>query len=306
MILVTGGAGFIGSHTVRALRGEGREVRVLDDLSTGKAARLDGLGAELRVGSITRRADVEAALRGVSAVIHLAARISVAESVEDPHGYEAVNVGGFITLLEAAQAAGVSRVVYASSCAVYGAAAGLPLAEDTPLQPLSPYAATKMANEAWASASSATGGPATVGLRYFNVFGPEQDPAGPYGAVIPTFVSRALAGQALHVHGDGLQGRDFVSVRDVARANVAAALAGTSGAVVCNVGGGRMLTIAELAARVVADVAAVPVVHGPARVGDVRESQADVRRAGALLGWRPEADFDAALREVVAWFRAAG
>jgi nucleoside-diphosphate-sugar epimerase len=194
-------------------------------------------------------------------------------------------------------------VVYASSCAVYGSLPGLPKAETDPLAPESPYAATKASNEAWASAYHRAGRVETVGLRYFNVFGPGQDPRGPYGAVIPRFVEAALEGRELEVHGDGQQGRDFVSVRDVARANIAAATAAQVEARVFNVGSGGMITILDLA-RVVGEVVGRPpsVRHLPAREGDVRFSRADISAAAAELGWSPREDFGAALRETVRSF----
>lgn len=303
MYLVTGGAGFIGHHTVRALRAEGHPVRVLDDLSTGDRSRLEGLGVELLVGSITDGPAVAEAMRGVERVIHLAAKVSVPDSWARPAVYDHTNVHGFVQVLAAAKAAGVAQVAYASSCAVYGSLPGLPKAEDAPLQPESPYAATKAANESYAAAWSAAGGLDVVGLRYFNVFGPGQDPSGPYGAVIPTFVELALAGRTLTIHGDGEQGRDFVPVSEVVRANLAAVRTPGVGGRVFNVGAGRMLTINQLADAVAA-VLGRPVAreHGPARQGDVRFSRADVQAAAEALDWRAEADFEAALDETVRWF----
>ncbi|HMV65645.1 MAG TPA: NAD-dependent epimerase/dehydratase family protein, partial [Myxococcota bacterium] len=259
--------------------------------------------AELQVGSVEDADAVERALVGVDRVIHLAARASVPESWRDPRTSERVNVGGFVEVLRASSAAGVRRVVYASSCAVYGSLPGLPKREGDRLAPESPYAAGKLADEAFASAWSRAVD--VVGLRYFNVFGPEQDPHGPYGAVIPRFVDMALRGAPLTVHGDGEQGRDFVSVHDVVRANLAASEApGVSGRVV-NVGGGRMLTINELARVVASEVGiALRRIDEPAREGDVRHSLADIGLARDLLGWEPSVDFGEALAETVRWFRA--
>lgn len=304
MYLITGGAGFIGRHTARALVARGERVRVLDDLSNsdGEAAR--AAGAELIVGTVEDEDAVARVMEGVERVIHLAARASVPESWRDPQGSDRVNVGGFLRVLRAAEREGVRRVVYASSCAVYGSLPGLPKRETDALAPESPYAAGKLANEAYASAWTQGRGLEVVGLRYFNVFGPEQDPDGPYGAVIPRFVGMALRGEPLVVHGDGEQGRDFVSVHDVVRANLAAAEAPGVGGQVINIGGGRMLSVNQLA-QVVADVVGVGLrrVEAPARVGDVRFSLADVSRARTLLGWAPAVDFDAALAETVGWFR---
>ena len=299
MYLVTGGAGFIGSWTVRALVARGVSVRVFDDLSTGRRDRVPE-GVELVEGCLTDAAAVARACDGVTGVVHLAARISVPESWEVPERYLAVNDAGFLHVLQAAGAAGVRRVAYASSCAVYGSTAALPVHEDLPLAPESPYAATKAANEAYARAFHRDD-LQTLGLRYFNVFGPGQDPRGPYGAVLPTFVSRALAGQPLTIDGDGAQGRDFVHVQDVAEANAAAVLAEQGGGVV-NVGTGRMLSIAALAARVREAVPSAQIVHGPERRGDVRFSRAEVSRARELLGWEARRGFDEALDATIAWF----
>lgn len=299
MILVTGGAGFIGSHTVVALETQGARVRVLDDLSTGRRENLEGTGAELLVGSITDPETVRQAMQDVTHVVHLAARISVPESCADPVGYHAVNGGGFVTVAQAARAAGVQRLVYATSCAVYGSLPGLPKREVDPVAPESPYASSKLANEAFASSFTALG-LGCVGLRYFNVFGPRQDPGGPYGAVIPRFVERALRGEALTIFGDGEQGRDFVSVKDVARANVAG-LQGKPG--VYNIGTGRMLTVNALAARVRSIVGDVAVHHLGEREGDVRLSCADVGAARVGLGWSASEVFEDALDETIRWFR---
>lgn len=304
MYLVTGGAGFIGGHTVAALMEGGAAVRVLDDLSTGDARRVEG--AELVVGDVADPDAVARAMRGVTHVIHLAAKVSVPASWDDPVGFEHINGGGFVCVLRAARAAGVGRVVYASSCAVYGSLPGLPKREGDPVAPESPYAATKLANEAWASAYSRASGVSVVGLRYFNVFGPGQDPRGPYGAVIPRFVEAALSGAALTVFGDGEQGRDFVSVHDVARANVSACHAVDVGGRTFNIGSGRMMTINELI-RVVGEVVGVTPerISLPAREGDVRLSMADISAAQAALAWAPRADFGVALAQTVASFRDA-
>lgn len=301
VILVTGGAGFIGSHTVAALEASGARVRVLDDLSTGRRENLQGRSAELIVGSIVDAATVTRAMSGVTHVIHLAARTSVPESCADPVGYHQVNGGGFVMVARAALEAGVQRLVYATSCAVYGSLPGLPKRESDPLSPESPYAASKLDNEAFAAAFTALG-LGCVGLRYFNVFGPRQDPFGPYGAVIPKFVERALSGQPLVVFGDGEQGRDFVSVRDVARANLAG-LRGQPG--VYNVGTGHMLTVNALAARVCAIVGRVPIEHHPERRGDIRLSCGDVQAARGALDWQATEAFDAALDDTIRWFRTA-
>ncbi len=300
MVLVTGGAGFIGSHTVRALVEAGHRVRVLDDLSTGRAERLDGLDVELVAGSIEDAAAVAHTMEGVTSVLHLAARASVPASWAEPAATVRTNVEGFANVLHAAAQARVRRVVYASSCAVYGSRAPLPVPETHPVAPESPYAASKAADEVLASAWGAQG-LSTLGLRYFNVFGPGQDPHGAYGAVIPTFVSRAQAGDVLRVDGDGLQGRDFISIADVVRANLLALrLDGPTGVV--NVGSGERLTVMALAERVVRLTGSGSITRGPARVGDVRDSLADTSRARSALAFRATDPFDAALDRTLAWF----
>lgn len=305
MILVTGGAGFIGRHTVAVLRREGHAVRVLDDLSHGDGPATLALGAQLLVGSITDADAVARAVDGVEAVIHLAAKVSVPESWSDPDGFDRVNVGGFRIVLDAAAAAGVRRVVYASSCAVYGSLPGLPKRETDAVAPESPYAATKLADEAWASAWSRGAGLDTVGLRYFNVFGPGQDPRGPYGAAIPRFVEAALEGRAVTLYGDGLQGRDFVSVRDVARANMMAALhpEGAVAGRVFNVGRGEMLTLLDLLG-VLERVLGRPVdrVHAAPRQGDVRLSCAAIDAFVDAVGWAPIDALEPALAATVRAF----
>jgi nucleoside-diphosphate-sugar epimerase len=300
MFLVTGGAGFIGSHTAAFLCDRGQRVRVLDDLSSGSTENLRGIDVELHRGDIRDAEAVTRAMRGCTHVVHLAAWPSVPSSCADPIGHDQVNVHGTVIVFEAARRAGVARVVYASSSAVYGSSAALPKHEGLPVHTESPYAAAKAANELYGSTYSRTLGLECVGMRYFNVFGPRQDPNGPYAAVIPRFVECALRGDPLPVHGDGLQGRDFVSVRDVARANwLAATTLGISGRIF-NVGAGRMTTIRDLARYVLDTVGGRSMLEAhPARPGDVRFSVSDIARAEVELGFRPEADFDEAMRETI-------
>jgi nucleoside-diphosphate-sugar epimerase len=304
MILVTGGAGFIGSHTAKILLNEGEHVRILDNLSSGNLSNLDGVELEFIEGDI-RDVDllVEAAT-DCDAIIHLAAKVSVPGSVADPLGFEEVNGRGFLSVLEAARKARVPRVVYASSSAVYGSNPELPKHEDQELQPESPDASAKASNELYGAVYSTTMGVSCVGLRYFNVFGPKQDPNGPYAAVIPRFVQQSLAGKPLTIFGDGEQGRDFVSVRDVARANSLACRVDGVGGRVFNIGGGQMRTVNELAALVLG------VVNGGGgiqylgeREGDVRYSVASIERAVSDLGWRPTEDFSEALQETIVWYQ---
>lgn len=303
MYLVTGGAGFIGSHTVALLREQGLPVRVLDDLSTGSEANLDGLEVELIVGSITDPRSVSYAMAGCSHVIHLAAIPGVPASVDDPVRSDLVNVNGTVAVFEAARRAGVQRVVYASSCAVYGQTEGRVVRETDALHPTSPYAAAKAADELYAAVFSETLGLSCVGMRYQNVFGTRQDPSGAYAAVIPRFVELALRGQPLPVQGDGEQSRDFVAVADVARANLLAATApGARG--VYNVGTGRRTTVNEIAQLVLAETGgAAGVEHHPPRQGDIRHMRSDPGKAEVELGWRASEDFSAAMAETIGWYR---
>lgn len=299
-VLVTGGAGFIGSHLVRACLEAGDEVRVLDDFSTGRRERLSAVSADVDLieGSVTDPERVREATRECEVVHHLAALPMVPLSLEDPVRTHDVNATGTLHVLEGARATGVRRVVLASSCSVYGDADRLPIVEDTPPAPLSPYALQKYVGELYAATFSGLYGLETVSLRYFNVYGPEQDPASPYAAVIPRFVTALLKGEPPRIFGDGEQTRDFVFVGDVVSANLAAAGAPSAVSGRCfNVATGEPLAISELA-RVVArilDRPAVPAEHAPARSGEVRHSVADVRRAGEWLGWRPQTPLEQGL-----------
>ena len=307
--LVTGGAGFIGSHLVEALTAAGRTVRVLDDLSTGLAENLAHVSPapELVRGSITDPAAAARAVAGCDTVFHLAALASVAKSVEDPLASHAACATGTLTVLDAARRAGARRVVYAASASAYGGAsdpAGQD--EDTPLVALSPYAAAKLAGELYAEAFAHTYGLETVRLRFFNVFGPRQRADSPYSGVIAIFAALLAAGRAPAVHGDGLQSRDFVYVSDVARALMLAADApGVSGRVY-NVGTGGSVNLLELVAELNAALgtSAVPV-HGPARAGDVRHSRAKIDRIRADLGYAPAVTFAEGLRRTLDWYRGA-
>lgn len=292
-VLVTGGAGFIGSHLVDALLAHGARLRVLDNLSTGRRENLAGavdrvdlLEADLRDLGACRRA-----CEGVRLVFHQAALGSVPRSMEDPATSIAVNVAGTANLFTAARDAGVERVVYASSSSVYGDAPGLPKREGEEGEPLSPYAASKAMDEALARVFVACFDVALVGLRYFNVYGPRQDPEGPYAAVIPRFFAAALAGEAPQIHGDGEQSRDFTFVADAVRANLLAAGAPAAAASgrAYNVAAGGRTTVNEVAAAIVSLVPGAPAAeHGPPRPGDVRHSLADLDRARRDLGYEPE------------------
>lgn len=291
LVLVTGGAGFIGSHLVDALLEKGAHVRVLDDLSTGKREnvagvlpRIDFLEGDIRDVECCRRA-----CEGAAFVFHQAARGSVPRSVSDPATTIAVNVAGTANVFAAARDAKVTRVVYASSSSVYGDSAALPKREGEEGRPLSPYAVSKVMNEQLADVFARCFGMQAVGLRYFNVYGPRQDPEGPYAAVIPRFFKACLAGEAPVIYGDGEQSRDFTFVSDAVAANLAAAeAAGSACGRAYNVAGGRRTTVAELARRVrEAAGSGLAAEHAPTRPGDVPHSLADLTRVRNALDWTP-------------------
>jgi len=300
-VLVTGGAGFIGSHLVDALLAEGRRVRVLDDLSTGRRENLaearaaGGDALDLLVGDLRDSEACERACRGVDLVYHQAALGSVPRSLADPATTIAVNVAGTANVFAAARDAGARRIVYASSSSVYGDSAELPKREGREGRSLSPYATSKRMGEALAEIFAASYGLELVGLRYFNVYGPRQSPEGPYAAVIPRFFEAALAGRAVTVHGDGGQSRDFTYVSDAVQANLLAARPEAPSGVY-NVAGGRRTTILELAHAIQGELGVTaPPEHGPPRPGDVRDSLADLERAGRALGYRPEVPLEEGL-----------
>lgn len=307
-VLVTGGAGFIGSHLTDRLVADGHDVVVLDNLSTGSLDNLAGAAPRIAFveGDLRDRVTVAQACRGVEVVFHQAALASVARSVEHPREVTEVNVGGTLNLVLAARDAGVRRVVFASSSSVYGDTPTLPKTETMALTPRSPYAASKAAGEAYLAAAMGSYGLETVSLRYFNVYGPRQSPRSLYAAVVPLFVDAVLRGQAPTIHGDGGQTRDFTFVEDVADALVRAATAPRAVEGPMNVGGGRRISVLDLA-RAVARAVGVSVspVHEPPRVGDVRDSLADIDRARDRLGWSPRTDLEAGLARVVAAARAA-
>lgn len=307
--LVTGGAGFIGSHLVRSLAAQGTRVRVVDNLSSGSLDSLEGVlpDVEFVEGDIRDEALMARATEGISVVYHQAAIASVPLSMERPDLVHAVNVGGTLTVLEAARRAGVRRVVYAASSAVYGNNPQLPKREDLPADPQSPYAAAKHAGELYTQVHYRAFGLETVCLRYFNVFGPGQSPRSQYAAVIPAFLDAALSGRTPVVYGDGGQTRDFVFVEDVVRANLAAASASREA---CgrsfNVAGGRPVSLndllAELGALLGRDIRAE---HAPERAGDIRHSYASIDLARQVLGWEPRVSLRDGLARSLEWYRGA-
>lgn len=300
IVLITGGAGFIGSHLAEQFQGKAT-VRVLDNLRTGALRNLDGLAHEFIEGSITDRAAVRAAMGGVQYVFHLAAFVSVPESVEKPVECAEINSIGTLTVLEEAARAGVEKFCHSSSAAIYGDNPALPKTEDMPPGPLSPYAVTKLDGEHCCGMFQRAGKLETVALRYFNVFGPRQDPGGAYAAAVPAFIGSALAGQPITIFGDGGQTRDFISVKDVVAANVHFATTPGLGGVY-NVARGGRITIEELAGKIIALTGSrSEIIHKPERAGDVRHSTASIGKLRAS-GFEPVSDFDEALAATVEWF----
>jgi nucleoside-diphosphate-sugar epimerase len=299
---VTGGAGFIGSNLVERLVGEGERVRVLDNLSTGRWENLEPWldGVQVIEGDLRDPEAVRRAVDGVDYVLHHAAIPSVPDSVDDPVTAHACNATGTLRLLVAARDAGVKRLVYASSCSVYGDSPELPKREEMATDPLSPYAASKLAGETYCCVFHHVYGFEAVCLRYFNVFGPRQDPGSEYSAVIPLFITAMLEGAPLTVHGDGRQSRDFVYVEDVVEANLLACRAAEAPGQVFNVASGERRTLLDLIARLSEVMGREPeVVHTPPRPGDVRHSQADISRASRVLGYEPRVSFAEGLARTV-------
>ena len=307
-VLVTGGAGFIGSHLVERLLADGAVVRVLDNFSAGTPANLAFASGtdrlEIVEGDLRDLAVVERVMRGVRVVFHQAAMRSVPRSVKDPLAANENNVTGTLHVLQAARTAGAQRVVYASSSSVYGDRPELPKREDQPPAPVSPYAVSKAAGEQYAAVWARLYGVETVGLRYFNVFGPRQDPASEYAAVIPRFILWALAGEPLEVHGDGTQSRDFTYIENVVEANLLASRAAGVGGEVFNVGCGRRVSLLDIVARLESLLErSLARRHTPSRAGDVPHTLADVAKSKRLLGYVPLVDFDEGFRRTVDSFR---
>jgi nucleoside-diphosphate-sugar epimerase len=303
--LVTGGAGFIGCNLVRALLRRGQAVRVLDNFSTGKRENLEGLDVDVVEGGLEHTDDVIRAVRGVTHVFHLGALPSVARSVEDPISSDAANDIGTLNLLAAARDAGVERLVFSSSSSVYGETPTLPKREGEEGRPISPYAISKQAGEYYCRLFHRLYGLPTVMLRYFNIFGPRQDPESHYAAVIPRFVTAILTGRAPTIFGDGGQSRDFTFVGDAVQANLKAAEAAPEACgEAFNVAYGGRITLLELLEEI-ADILGTAVVpeHAPPRDGDIRHSQADIGKAETLLGYRPENTVRQGLEQTVEWFR---
>lgn len=303
-LLVTGGAGFIGSNLTERLVREGFAVRVLDNLSNGKWRNLERVLRDIEFirGDLRDLDTVRKAVTGVEVVFHQAALSSVPPSIEDPLITNEVNVTGTLNVLVASRDAGVRRVVYASSASAYGDAPELPSCEQAPPLPLSPYATSKLAGEFWLRAFYETYGLEGLSLRYFNVFGPRQDPSSPYAGVIPRFILALSRGEPPIIFGDGQQSRDFLFVDDAVDATILAATCPNASGDVVNVASGQGYTLNDLVRRLqtVMGRAIRPLYMNP-RVGDVRHSRADLARAREILGFQPRIDFNDGLRRTVEW-----
>jgi UDP-glucose 4-epimerase len=307
LCLVTGGAGFIGSHLVDGLLAAGHKVRVLDDFSTGDPRNLEGVRKriELIEGDIAQAEVVHRATQGVEIVFHQAALASVPRSVADPVGTNQVCVNGTLNVLLAARDAGARRVIYAASSSAYGNSDHLPKRETDPTLPLSPYAVAKLAGEHYCAAFSEVYGLETVRLRYFNVFGPRQPPDSPYAAVIPRFLEAMIAGKSPIIYGDGRQSRDFTYVADVVQANLLAAEAAKVSGKVYNIACGRRTSLLELVTQINALLGTqIKPIHEDARPGDVIHSQADIAPAQADLGYNPQFEMEEGLRLCLDYFRS--
>jgi UDP-glucose 4-epimerase len=308
LCLVTGGAGFIGSHLVEGLAAAGHPVRVLDNFDTGQRSNLAHIrpAPEVVEGDVADPAAVARAVDGATYVFHLAALASVQRSVEDPAATHRVCATGSLYVLDAARRAGVRRVVYAASASAYGVPQGEVQTEDEPVRPLSPYAAAKLAGELYAQAFTATYGLETVCLRFFNIFGPRQRADSPYSGVIALFVEALLEGRTPRVFGDGLQSRDFTYVGDVVQAlRKAAATPGVAGRVY-NVGTGRGTSLLDLLAALNQLLGKDrKAEHGPPRAGDIRHSRADISRTRRDLGYEPAVAFEDGLARTLEWYREA-
>jgi UDP-glucose 4-epimerase len=305
--LVTGGAGFIGSHIAEALAARGDEVRVLDALTTGHVSNLAEFQHRVHFiqGDVRDERLVAEAMQGVDCVFHHAALASVPMSVEKPLESHSVCTTGTVNVLHQARLAGVRRVVYAASSSAYGDRPASSKRETDQTQPISPYAAAKLAGELFCESFYHTYGLETVALRYFNIFGPRQDPKSPYSAVIPLFITRLLAGERPIVYGDGGQSRDFCFVANVVHANLLASTAPNVAGRVFNVGTGRATSLLELLSQLNHLLGTnVEPAHEPPRIGDVRDSMADITLARTVLDYEPLIDLEEGLRRSIEYYRS--
>ena len=303
--LVTGGAGFIGSHTVDELVRRGHEVTVLDDFSTGKPENLDGAAAQIEVlkSSITDCEQLRKACMGVDYVIHLAARTSVPQSVKNPQDTNDINVSGMLNVLIAARDAEVKRVIFSGSTAVYGDTPSLPTSESNSRAPISPYGVSKLAGEMYGQVFQRNYGLEFVALRYFNIFGPRQDPGSAYSGVLSLFSAALLNGTQPVVYGDGEQSRDFTYVSNVVEANLLACEAPKAAGLAINIGTGKRYTLNQTLA-LLETITGRPskAKYFAPREGDIRDSQADISRAVDVLGYQPRVGFEEGLRQTWKWF----
>ncbi len=307
-VVVTGGAGFIGSNLSEVLA-RNNQVTILDDLSTGRLRNIQSLlqkdNVTLAKGSITDSKFVEKVFSGQKYVFHQAALPSVPRSVSDPMSSNNANITGTLNVLLAARDAGVSKVVFAASSSAYGETPTLPKVETMPPAPLSPYAITKVTCEEYLKVFYRLYGLRTTSLRYFNVYGPRQDPTSQYSAVIPKFVTAAREKRSPTIYGDGTQSRDFTYIKDVIQANIRAAISTKCDGEVCNVATGKRITVLELAERIISSVGTegeVEPAFEPPRQGDIKHSLADISKSRELMGYEPAYNIDTGLQETVPYF----
>ena len=304
--LVTGGAGFIGSHIVRALLEQGNFVRVFDNFSTGRRDNLAGLNVELVEGDLRDPLAVSRAVEGVDLIFHEAAFVSVPQSMDDPLTCFEINQRGTEILLESARKAGVGRVVLASSAAVYGDSDAMPLDEDTPLNPQSPYAVSKRVDELYAGMYTRSFGLEVVALRYFNVYGPRQRPDSMYAAAVPIFTRRLFEGKPVTIYGDGGQTRDLVYVGDIVRANLVASDHPAAPGEVFNICTGDEIRVVDLVNGLMGLFPSAPApVYAPARSGDIYRSVGNPRKAADVLGFHADTSLANGLKTVVDWMKTA-
>ncbi len=285
-VVVTGGCGFIGSHLVEALCQRGDQVSVIDNLQTGKQENIAPFKAKVIIGDILDQSLLEKTFHQVESVFHLAARISVSESMQQPNKYVETNCLGTLNVLEACRRSGVKNIVFSSSSAIYGDNSKTPKKENMPPEPLSPYALTKLDGEFYSQFYRNEYGINATSLRYFNVFGPRQNPQSPYAAVIPIFIDKALRNEDIIIFGDGKQTRDFIFVKDIVHANL---LAAQKGGDVFNVAYGNRITINELAQKIIEIThSKSKIIYHPERQGDIKHSQADPTKIIRQLGFKPQ------------------
>lgn len=303
-ILVTGGSGFIGSHIVEHYQGKAEEIRVLDNLRTGYRKNLDGLNCTFIEGSVTDRELVRKAVQGVDYIFHMAALVSVPESMAKPGECVDINVHGLLNVLEEAAAAGVKKLVFASSAAIYGDNPTVPKLETMVPEPKSPYAITKLDGEYYLNMFRSEGRLETAAIRFFNVFGPRQDPKGAYAAAVPIFIEKAVKDEDITVYGDGEQTRDFIYVKDIVGAlTFAVETPGVTG--VFNAGYGGQITINKLANQIIENAGtSSKVLHAPERAGDVKHSRASAEKLLAA-GWKPKHTLEEGLAATFEFFKGA-